>query len=407
MTPQNHFELVLEKGKGIFRLAPTWVPRAFCVPGKRLRLHPDDYYALGTQRGGIDERWFASTSKAENGPDAPHDEGLSFIVFEDGGKQQKLLLRDAVEELKADLIGEEVWKEYGRWPAFAKFFDNQSALPFHLHHRRQHAALIHQSEKPESYYFPPQYNNHAGDFPHTFFGLQPQVSKAQFLEQLKRFSQGDNRITDLSVAYRLKLGTAWDVPAGTLHAPGSLCTYEPQWSSDVGAFYQSMMGEMPVPESILWNNVPPEKKGDYEFLVELIDWDANIDPDFGNHHFMEPRPVHPPEEMQAEGYQELWICYKNPAYAAKELTIFPGKTAVIKDSGAYGLITVQGHGTLGDFPIEAPGMIRFGQLTNDEFFVSEPAARKGVILHNLSPLEPLVMLKNLGPYHHATTNMPV
>lgn len=52
MTPQNHFELVLEKGKGIFRLAPTWVPRAFCVPGKRLRLHPDDYYALGTQRGG-------------------------------------------------------------------------------------------------------------------------------------------------------------------------------------------------------------------------------------------------------------------------------------------------------------------------------------------------------------------
>ena len=57
----------LQKGKGIFRLAPTWVPRSFCRPGKRIKLHPDDYYALGAERGGIDERWLASTTWAENG----------------------------------------------------------------------------------------------------------------------------------------------------------------------------------------------------------------------------------------------------------------------------------------------------------------------------------------------------
>ncbi len=34
----------LEQGKGIVRLAPTWVPRSFCVPGRRIKLHPDDYY---------------------------------------------------------------------------------------------------------------------------------------------------------------------------------------------------------------------------------------------------------------------------------------------------------------------------------------------------------------------------
>ena len=59
---------LLNEGNGIFRLAPTWVPRSFCRPGKRIKLHPDDYYVLGLERGGIDERWFASTTHADNGP---------------------------------------------------------------------------------------------------------------------------------------------------------------------------------------------------------------------------------------------------------------------------------------------------------------------------------------------------
>ena len=60
-------ETALDQGKGVFRLAPTWVPRAFCIPGKRLKLHPNDYYAFGAHRGGIDERWFASTTEPAPG----------------------------------------------------------------------------------------------------------------------------------------------------------------------------------------------------------------------------------------------------------------------------------------------------------------------------------------------------
>lgn len=41
----------IEAGEGILQLAPNWVPRAFCKPGRRLRLAPSDYYALGTNRG--------------------------------------------------------------------------------------------------------------------------------------------------------------------------------------------------------------------------------------------------------------------------------------------------------------------------------------------------------------------
>ena len=75
----------LNQGEGIVRLAPAWVPRVFCIPGRRIKLHPDDYFALGANRGGIDERWFASTTPADNGPLTSKNEGLSHVVVEDGG----------------------------------------------------------------------------------------------------------------------------------------------------------------------------------------------------------------------------------------------------------------------------------------------------------------------------------
>ena len=99
----------LDQGKGIVRLAPTWVPRSFCVPGRRIKLHPDDYYVLGGQRGGIDERWLSSTTPAKNGPLTGVNEGLSQIVVEDGGKTEQVLLLDAVNELKGGLLGDRIW----------------------------------------------------------------------------------------------------------------------------------------------------------------------------------------------------------------------------------------------------------------------------------------------------------
>lgn len=68
----------LTAGNGMLRLAPTWVPHSFLQPGRRLKLHPDDYYALGMHCGGIDERWFGSTTEAAN-DNRNADEGLSCI----------------------------------------------------------------------------------------------------------------------------------------------------------------------------------------------------------------------------------------------------------------------------------------------------------------------------------------
>ena len=391
----------LEQGEGILRLSPTWVPRTFCIPGKRIKLHPTDLYAFGADRGGIDERWLASTTKADNGPLTTPDEGLSYVVYGNTGTEQKVLLVDAVAELGEKLIGEAIWSKYARWPMYSKFFDNRGPLPHHLHQRPEHAALVGMQGKPESYYFPVQMNNYGAEFPYTFFGLEPGTRPEQVKHCLEIWNQGDNRITDLSRAFRLEPGTGWFVPAGVLHAPGSYCTYEPQWASDVFAMFQSLVSEVPIDRGLLIKNVPEQLHYDFDFLVSMIDWEANTVPNFKQVYFRPPIPVYPLDEMQESGFVEKWISYGNSFFAAKELTVLPGRSVTITDMGPYGLILLQGHGKMGVWPIETPTVIRFGQLTHDEYYVSEPAAQAGVKITNPSSSDPIVMLKHFGPHAEA------
>ena len=381
---------LLKEGRGILRLAPTWVPRAFCIPGRRIKLHPDDYYVLGLERGGIDERWFASTTHAENGPATPDDEGLSYAVSADG--TERVLLRDAVAELKGEIIGDALWDKYGKWPMFSKFFDNKGPLPHHIHHRDEHAKRVGADGKPEMYFFPSQMNNYEGEFGYTFFGLRPETTKEEVKTALMDFTKGDNKLLDLSQAYKITLDTGWDVPPGVLHAPASLCTYEPQFASDVYAMYQSVLyGGHTVSKNLLWKNCPEEELGNFDYLMDVIDWEANTDPDFHKNRFMKPVVC-----REDERYREEWICYRCPTVSAKRLTVEPGETVVITDAAAYGMILIQGNGKMGKWDISTPALIRYDELTNDEFFVSEKAAKKGVKITNTSDTEPLVMLKHFS-----------
>lgn len=395
----------LDAGKGIVRLAPAWVPRSFCTPGRRLRLHPDDYYPYGFDRGGVDERWLSSAIRADNGPGTGPFEGLSLVVEPEG---TLLPFDEFVAHHGAGLIGDRLWDGYGRWPMYSKFFDNQQALPFHFHQRDVDAEKVGKLGKPEAYYYSPQMNNTLGDQPISFLGLQPTATKDQLRERLERFTAGgDNRITDLSLGYRTQLGTGWDVPVGVLHAPASVCTYEPQSASDVFCMCESWSNNREVPAELMWKDVPPEHVDDFDFVIDLLDWEANADPEFVTNRFMIPFET---QGTSAFGGQALerWVVYRSEAFSATELSVRPGATVTVTDTDAYGLIVVQGQGAIGEHDVETATTIRFGDLSRDEFFVSEPAATAGVTVVNRSSVQDLIILKHFGPGNRAlaSTTLP-
>src|SRR5207302_7094177 len=129
------------------------------------------------------------------------------------------------------------------------------------------------------------------------------------------------------------------------------------------------------------------------FMVDLVDWERNTDASFKSKHYI--------EAMTAAGgdgyeYTDRWVVYGTVGgeqkFSAREHTVHPGGRAVIKDNGASGLIVTQGHGKLGRLKIDCPALIRFGQMTQDEVFITAKAAAEGVVIENHSMTDPLVTL---------------
>ncbi len=391
MSDKTLIRKTFEEGKGVFRLMPTFVPRRFGKAGHRLKLHPDDYYALGIERGSIKERWFSSTITANNGPLAAPDEGMSYVAVSPDS-DEKFTLKEAIDTLGAEVVGEELWEKYGGWPMYSKFFDFENPLFHHVHLTFEDAARVGKLGKPESYYFPRQLNNYSGENNATYFGFDPDTDPEDVKERLRHYNEADTRITELSRAYRVELGTGWFTPAGVIHAPASYLTYEPQWNSDVNSVEENVVSGEIYPREMLVEECPEDKKDDIDYIFGLLDWEKNVDPHYKKTYF---RP--PVTAAETEQYIEKWVSYANDYICAKELTVYPGQTVTIKDAAAYGCIFVQGHGKFGVFDAETATMLRFGQQSADEYFVSEQAAKAGITIENHSKFEPIVILKHFGP----------
>jgi hypothetical protein len=164
--------------------------------------------------------------------------------------------------------------------------------------------------------------------------------------------------------------------------------------------WQSLIADYQlVDKSLFFNQIPADKVGDFAYMLNLLDWEANVDPHFMDNHFLEPRLVGDAAAVESQGCMEKWIVYGNDNFSAKELTVLPGRTVTVKDPVAYGLLCVQGYGRFGAHPISSPNMIRFGEMTEDEAFVTYDAARAGVTITNNSTTQPLVILKHYNPGH--------
>ena len=69
-----------EQGKGILRLTPTWVPRSFCIPGRRIKLHPDDYYVLGGERDDVRDEVVLQFDQSFYGTPRPYETFRSIVT---------------------------------------------------------------------------------------------------------------------------------------------------------------------------------------------------------------------------------------------------------------------------------------------------------------------------------------
>ena len=89
-------------------------------------------------------------------------------------------------------------------------------------------------------------------------------------------------------------------------------TYEPQWGSDVFGMYQSLVEGRRVPWELLVKDVPKEKHHDLDYLVEQLDWEKNVDPEFKEHNYLEPivrsrharRGLHRPLDRLRQGRRQ-------------------------------------------------------------------------------------------------------
>jgi hypothetical protein len=149
-------------------------------------------------------------------------------------------------------------------------------------------------------------------------------------------------------------------------------------------------------ESVI-KDARPEYHYDLDYLISMLDWEANVNPEFAKTNKVFPKPLRPVAEMKDHGYSELWITYGTGYYSAKELTVLPKRKVNVRDSAAYGLILTQGFSKFGKHTVATPSMIRFGETTEDELFVTADAAQQGVVIENSSDTDPLVILKHFGP----------
>jgi hypothetical protein len=371
-----------ERTGGVFRLAPTWVGRpGIVIPGRRIKLR-DDYLS---QEVAVNERWLASTTYADNGVYnrvCPPDHGLSWLVI----GEARVQLKEALAACGELLLG-----PGRRWDVLPKFFDNWHRIPNHLHPCDEHCSPGLKG-KPESYHFPEELNMDRNAFPSSPYGVDSSYGDEQILSYLLRYFHGDNRLTDLGNTINLIPGTGWFMPPCTLHAPGSLVTYELQAASDVTCIPESRVNDMVMPPDLIDRDIPVKiaKEGMEavcRYILSMIRCRHSGNGDnFRREYFRPPVPIH-----LEEGSGQSWVIYRtgragavpNPdLYSAKKTFVASGRTLELQENAAFGAVVLSGHGRVGvpgkqELAVESASMFPTRDAPGgDEFFVAAGAAAR-------------------------------
>ena len=376
-------ENALAEGNGILRLEPAWVARDFLPPGRRLGIREEEY-EVG-ERGWISERWLGSTTKADNRV-GPPDEGLSYVAL---GGGERMTLAEAVQVAGPAIMGAEYARTHAGLGRLAKIFDFAARIPFHLHQRKDEAALVGRNPKEEGYYFPAGVE--LGAHPETFFGVHPSIVERKEYDRLLPYlvQWKDDLILSHSRAYLQVPGEGFHLPAGIPHAPGTALTIELQEDSDVFAILQALAAGKILSKDLLYKDVRPQDREKYgeRIVLSHVDWELSGDPYFYENRHTPPQLV---EETWQEGGVEYWIYYNTTKFSGKRLVVKPGQRFSSVDKGVYNILVWRGGGRYDGHEIEG------GNLKLDELLISHAKATEPVVVENTGS-DDLEILKFFGP----------
>ncbi|HIE14945.1 TPA: hypothetical protein EYP70_06700 [Candidatus Bathyarchaeota archaeon] len=375
----NNEELLIEelnRQGGILRLSPTFVART-SYPGLG-RLGLKDYY-VSPKRGWICERWLASSVEADNPVRVPN-EGLSFIALFGG---RRILLKEAFDLCPGRMLGDKYAREHeNRFGVLTKVLDIGSPIPWHIHAREKDARKYWNAKgKEEAYYFLD--SEERGFLPYSHLAMHPDVTEDDLLPILKRWN--DDRVLDLSPAYRLNPGEGFHIFPGVPHAPGTALTLEVQEESDVYNMLQAVCYKRTIPKSEMLRGLPNE-----EAVIKLIDWKRSTDPRFYSKYHTVPQVIENSENQNK--CIERWIFNPNRTrkFSGKEVQVFPERTIESVENGAYLLFVWKGEGMIGNVKVKGgkPGL--------DELFISAETAVEPHKITNAGK-EDLIFYKIFGP----------
>ena len=371
----------IEEDAGLLRLDAALVARDWIPPGRRLGL-PEGAYDVG-ERGFICERWFASTTHADNRV-GPADEGISKIRTRAG---DRIDLRDAVLAHPDLIMGADYARTHPGLGRLAKIYDFGARIPFHIHPPADQAALVGRNSKDESSYFPPGVD--MGPHPESFFGLHAEIADARDGDVLVRHLEEwrDDAILQHAPAYLQRADEGYFVSSGILHAPGTALTVELQEDADTMAMFQAISAGTVMSKNMLFKDVPAEDRerlGE-RALLRWIDWDANGDRFFHRRRRLLPVPL-----READGLREWWILYGSPKFSGKLLRLEPGSVSRQVERGVHNLLVWSGAGTVGAHGVEGMTPER------DEILVTGDAAVRGYDIRNTGDQE-MTVITFFGP----------
>jgi len=367
----------LDATGGILRLAPSFVART-SYPGMG-RLGLKDYY-VSSERGWICERWLASSVGAVN-PVKVEDEGLSFVSFTQG--YGKLSLRDGLQIYPGRMLGDKYAREHNnRFGVLTKVLDIGSPIPWHIHAREEDAKKYwNMNGKEEAYYFLDTENR--GPLPYSHIAVHTYVTEEDLMPILKRWN--DDKVLDLSPAYRLNIGEGFHVFPGVPHAPGTALTLEAQEESDVYNLLQAVCDGRRIPREDMLRGLPNE-----EAVANLIDWQRSRDPFFYEKYHTVPTKIDEPTN-EGKGV-EYWVYSPNRTrkFCGKEVRVFSGRSIESLEKGAYAVFVWKGKGRIEDVNVQG------GDPNLDELFVSAMAATQPHKIVNTGK-DDLILYRVFGP----------